>query len=724
MADSSCPAGEVNYTAESQTDDVTVELGNYRLSWDNSENTGGFKIFDSISNKLIWRTPKGKSFVSYHRGPWKIKEVKGFIDMQLLAAKSCHKNVISRVSSESNRFILEGRFRDENCPERFIWIWSLNKNGDLAYELNLLSESNETEKKNGLTLVMERGSETQYYGFGEQFSHIGLKGHRLPIWVQEQGLGRGDFPVSPLVKLFSLPEVAGYPFSTYVASPVWLDTTGVVHVGENAEPGFIDLSKQGRIEVSFVTKQLKGIIAFNEQPLEQIRSITRYTGRMQSLPEWVHNGLILGVQGGSDVVENVITKLKAHDMPLAAIWMQDWVGARKTSFGSQLWWNWVLDKERYPRWDEMRESLKKEGIRILSYVNPHLVKLEGKESRRKLFDEAASRGFLVKSPEGGPYLIENTDFKYGLLDVWNPAAVAWFKAVLQDELWSQGISGYMADFGESLPLDAISSAPGGPAVAHNRYPVKWAELHHEFIEEKGLADEALIFHRSGFTRSPKYTVAFWLGDQNVAWDRHDGLPSAVRGLVSGGFTGLALNHSDIGGYTTLKSPLPFTSVTRSKELLIRWAELNAFSPIFRSHEGNRPEDNHQIWSSVESLTEIAKMARVYQSLKNYRQDLEKEMEDAGWPLVRHMHLHYPDDKESESLELQFMLGSDVLVAPVVEKGENEVDVYIPSSGWCFAWTGKEVKGGWQSVDAPLGRPAAFVRCERNDLISVLQEAIK
>ena len=677
VSGSNCPAAQKSFRALEDARGTDVVIGQYRISWQSAASEG-LQILDKASSKVIWRTPPGKSFISYHRGPWKTKEVKGFIDMQLLAEKTCHINVFSRVSAEDGQLKLEGGFADKDCPERYELTWTLNKQNDLQYELKLLSPSLPKGQRQGLTLVMERDDKTQFYGFGEQFSHIGLRGYRLPMWVQEQGLGRGDFPVSPLVAFFSSSEVPGYAFSTYYVNPVWMDTTGFTHVGANAEPGFIDLSKRDRIEISYVTDTLKGTIGYRQSPLDQVSWITKYTGRMQALPDWVHDGLILGVQGGSDVVEEVVSKLQAYDTPLSAVWLQDWVGARKTSFGSQLWWNWILDEERYPRWEQTRDRLRSQGIRILSYVNPHLVKLEGRQSRRRLFDEAESLGYLVRRPDGEPYLIENTDFKYGLVDIFNPKASAWFKSVLRNEVWNQGISGYMSDFGESLPLDAVLSTPGRELTAHNTYPERWAQLHREFIEEEGLEDEAFIINRSGFTQSPKYAVAFWLGDQNVAWSRHDGLPSAIRGLISGGFTGLALNHSDIGGYTTLKSPIPFTSVVRSQELLLRWAEVNAFTPIFRSHEGNRPEDNHQIWSSSASLKGVAAMARVYRSLKPYRQELENEMEEKGWPLIRHMYLHYPEDPESPALDLQFMLGADLLVAPVVEKGEESVDLYVPT----------------------------------------------
>ena len=104
----------------------------------------------------------------------------------------------------------------------------------------------------------------------------------------------------------------------------------------------------------------------------------------------------------------------------------------------------------------------------------------------------------------------------------------------------------------------------------------------------------VFFHRSGFQHSRRvYATLFWLGDQLVSWDAHDGIKSAVTGLLSGGISGFSLNHSDIGGYTTINNPLAQNH--RSKELLLRWMELGALTTIYRTHEGNIPDANVQFY---------------------------------------------------------------------------------------------------------------------------------
>lgn len=131
-----------------------------------------------------------------------------------------------------------------------------------------------------------------------------------------------------------------------------------------------------------------------------------------------------------------------------------------------------------------------------------------------------------------------------------------------------------------------------PIAAHNRYPELWAKINREFVdewksrhvgEEGEEPDDSLVFFmRAGYRDTPKWAMLFWEGDQMVSWQKNDGIKSAVVGLLSGGLSGYALNHSDIGGYCAVN--LPFFKYRRSEELLLRWMELAAFTTVFRTHE--------------------------------------------------------------------------------------------------------------------------------------------
>ena len=144
---------------------------------------------------------------------------------------------------------------------------------------------------------------------------------------------------------------------------------------------------------------------------------------------------------------------------------------------------------------------------------------------------------------------------------------------------------------------------------------------------------------------------------------------------------------------------------RDKELLLRWSEMNIFSPIFRTHEGNRPQDNAQ-FNDEGVIDEFAENSRIFYELKNYRKDVEKEYQENGTPMIRPLFMHY-DDEEIRTNKREYLFGKDILVSPVLRPNENEHNVFLPEGNWVQFFTGKEYKAGKHKVPSPLGTPIAF-----------------
>ena len=178
----------------------------------------------------------------------------------------------------------------------------------------------------------------------------------------------------------------------------WFMTTGLQGIClENHDYNVFDFSKTSHTQIYIHSGQLNARIFFGEDPLSLISAFTRFSGRMRALPPWVGQGAIIGMQGGTDAVRARAKALKAAGAPVSAFWLQDWVGARKTSVGWQLWWNWELDHERYPNWSELVDELRGDDIRVMSYLNPFLVDAQEKGShRRNLYAEALEKGYLIQ----------------------------------------------------------------------------------------------------------------------------------------------------------------------------------------------------------------------------------------------------------------------------------------------------------------------------------------
>jgi alpha-glucosidase len=200
----------------------------------------------------------------------------------------------------------------------------------------------------------------------------------------------------------------------------------------------------------------------------------------------------------------------------------------------------------------------------------------------------------------------------------------------------------------------------------------------------------------------------------TTWDEHDGMKSAITGLLTSGMSGMSVNHMDIGGLISLRRSLGSWTVinfSRSKELLQRSAELCAFTAICRNHEGNNPDGNHQFYSDDETLAFFAKFAKVFALLADYRDQLFDEAHRKGYPVARALFLHYPDDPDAHRQHYQWLLGPEFLVAPVVDPGQTMRRVYFPKGEWVHVWSGdlygNSSAGVWATVPAPLGEPPVF-----------------
>jgi alpha-glucosidase len=291
------------------------------------------------------------------------------------------------------------------------------------------------------------------------------------------------------------------------------------------------------------------------------------------------------------------------------------------------------------------------------------------------------------------------------------------KQIIQNEMIERlGASGWMADFGEALAFDAVLHSGQSPQEWHNRYPEEWARVNREAIEETGHGDDFLFFNRSGYTRSPGIATLFWLDDQIQTWDEFDGMKTSLIGSLSGSLSGFTLVHSDTGGFGSISVSLPggkrVQVIVRSKELLMRWMELSAFTPVFRTHEGVDPSNTVQYDSDPETFAHLKRFAKIYKAWGFYRKQLVAEAALTGHPVMRHPFLHYPDDPITYGLRYQFLLGTELMVASVLDQGADHVRLYLPAGYWTHLWTGEtvgSVVGMWKEIEAPLGRPAVFYK---------------
>jgi alpha-glucosidase len=667
----------------------------------------GIKVTHSQNPQhTLWASRSNKGFLSAAIGRERVKYERASFKFNDRIQKRCQTPIIDNiVPATADALSIHGSFKD--CADlNFTMQWRAKSANQLGFKISLQGNP----EFNRIQLNYDSNPDELFYGFGAQYFSYNVKGRKLPIWVEEQGVGRGKQPLSLAMQLVGAGSSVGNWHTTSSYVPYYITNQRRGLYLENYEYLDFDFRKLDQVGINVWSSQLKGTVLFGDNMLELVEAFSSHTGRMQPLPDWTQSGAIIRAYGGQDEVMQAVDEALAANIPLAGVWVEDWMGRRNTLVGTRLWWNWQVNREIYPDWPEMIQTLREKDIRVMIYFNPYLADVDESQVSydRILFREAMDASYLVKTLKDDFFLFDAGLFEAALVDLSNPRARNWLKDLMQEQI-ELGVAGWMADFAEALPYEATLASGADAATFHNKYPLEWAKLNREAIRDAGAEGDVISFHRSGSTQSPRYAPLFWTADQLVTWDQHDGLKTVVPALTSSGLSGWSLNHAEVAGY--LSVDLYLSQLNRSKEIFLRWPEISVFTALFRTHSTNRPDTNHQWHSDPETKSVFARYATLFRLLKPYRQHLMDEAATAGHPLVRHPILHYPDDRNVHRLSQQFMFGRDFWVAPVVDQGATSVDAYLPQGRWVHLWSGKVYtsRGESYKVHAPIGKPAVFYR---------------
>ena len=551
---------------------------------------------------------------------------------------------------------------------------------------------------NRMWLTLPSSKDEFLYGSGEIFSEFNLKGKNANIWVAEHinALQIGKKLVKQVVGIKNTTRKQAFKkYETYYAQPTFISSNKFFYHSLASARSEFDFTKD-EISVIKTDEIAPFYIGFGEDFADLMNNLTSVLGRQPELPDWVYDGHILGVQGGTDTMLKKLETAEKYGIPVNGLWIQDWEGRRVTAVGKQLFWNWEWDSELYPGLDEKIKELNAKGVKVLGYINPFLA------VEKPLYKEASEKGYTVKNKNGEDYYVTITTFPAAMIDLTNPDAWEWIKGVIKKNMIEFGLSGWMADFGEYLPTDCVLYSGEDPELVHNTWPARWAQVNREAVEEAGKLGEIMFYTRAGYSATPKYSTMMWCGDNHTDFSIDFGLPSVIPAMLSLSVCGYGVSHSDVGGYTS------FFNLKRSEELYMRWCEMNTFTPVLRGHEGLNPDLNAQFDASEAVLKHGAKMTQLHKALKPYIKDAVKENSEKGLAAIRPLFFHY-DEKEAFEEAYEFLLGRDILVAPVLKQGATERTVYLPKDNWVHIWSKKEYKGGKVTVSAPLGEPPVFVR---------------
>jgi len=285
--------------------------------------------------------------------------------------------IINHQSAKPAFFIGRGEDISESCSGFFkikeknvrlhaLLNWELESQSEYEIKINFKDElavsfyiengrlviSNSTEKQsyNRFQLMLEADAGEQIYGCGEQYSRLNLRGKKVPIWISESGVGRRFDPLSIgfALKTKHIPRW----YNTYISMPSWVSSFGMYCHSTSSAYTLLDFKKRDRHGIYVWEIPEKIIIGVEDSLAGAVGGLSDYLGRQPQPPEWIYEGMMLGLQGGKDIVARKAEKVSAAGVKLNAVWCQDWEGIRKTSFGKQLRWAWEYDEQLYPELPE------------------------------------------------------------------------------------------------------------------------------------------------------------------------------------------------------------------------------------------------------------------------------------------------------------------------------------------------------------------------------------
>jgi sulfoquinovosidase len=535
----------------------------------------------------------------------------------------------------------------------------------------------------------------RFLGFGERSHAVSMDRGVIENYVGEGPYQPHEYPfLDGIVPPWAL---RNRPDATYFPVPWVLSTRGYGLAIDQDDLSYVRLRADGDDiwSIEAEADRLCYTVYAGPTPLDALRRYTAAAGRQPAPARWFFGPWY---QTGH-----------ANHVPLAEERRQAEALADAPASAAETHCRYLpLGEDRgYEESEQARTAFfHSRGLAVLSYINP-LVSRDYAEA----FGAAASAGALQRDGSGSPYLFQayaggrvppqTEETHYDFTSA--PAAGCW--AEVAERIVAAGYDGWMEDFGEYTPLDAVTSGGAAGPAAHNRYPTDYhaAAASAAAALEQRFHRRLARFARSGWTGTAATVPIVWSGDHTTSWG-FDGLASAVTAGLSMGASGVAMWGSDTGGFMSTLDQL-------TPELLRRWIQFSAFCPVMRTKAGGievPAYDRPQIWDPG-VLPSWRRWARWHTRLNDYLMAAHDAYRATGRPIMCALELAYP---EMGPVPDQYLLGDDLLVAPVLEPGCTRRRVVLPEGRWAdlFEPARSFTGPGVTEVDVGPDDIPVFARC--------------
>ncbi|WP_203363949.1 glycoside hydrolase family 31 protein [Bacillus sp. REN10] len=528
----------------------------------------------------------------------------------------------------------------------------------------------------------EMEEDAHFYGFGEKTSFLDKRGEKMTMWNSDVFA-----PHNPAVD------------ALYQSIPFFITLRrGQAHgvFFDNTFETVFDLKQENhRYSFSAAGGELDYYIIAGPSPKDVIQQYTRLTGTMPLPPKWAlgYHQSRYSYKTEAEVRE-LIRIFQEKDIPLDAIYLDIHYmeGYRVFTF----------NRDRFPNPAQLINELKAAGIRVVPIVDPGVKK----DPEYPVYLEGIQAGHFCQYAEGDVYFGNVWPGESAFPDFTNQDVREWW-GEWQKFYTDLGVEGIWNDMNEpavfnetkTMDINVLHGNDGYPKThreLHNVYGLLMGEATYSGLKKLLKGKRPFVLTRAGFAGVQRY-AAVWTGDNRSFWEH---LQMSMPMCMNLGLSGVPLSGADVGGFAH----------DTNADLLVRWTQLGAFMPYFRNHS-NLGTVRQEPWSFGEEAEAIIKkyIQLRYRWLPHFY-TLFHEANVTGLPVMRPLVMEYPEDEHTFNLADQFLIGENVLVAPITKPATYHRVVYLPEGEWIDYWTDQLIKGGKHILaEAPWDQLPLFIK---------------
>ena len=533
-----------------------------------------------------------------------------------------------------------------------------DKAGRILSQTAALSDADSTQVKYTPFCFVKRGSDNarrinpvftltadeMIFGCGESATGLNKAGQKVNLFVTDPQGPETDQMYKPIPFFMSN---RGYGMFMHTSAPVTCDF-GATYIGLNK---------------MFMGDENLDLFVFFGEPKDILDEYTDLVGKpgmppLWSFGTWMSRITYFSVKEGYDVAANI----RKNKYPCDVIhfdtgWFDvDWQCDYKFS------------ENRFQNPQQMLKDLRSQGFHVCLWQLPYFT------PKNRYFSELIEKDMYVKNGNG------ELPYEDVVLDFSNPETVKWYQDKLAG-LLNIGVSAIKVDFGEAAPLNGIYASGKSGWYEHNLYPVRYDMAVSEIT--KKLHNENIMWARAAWAGSQRYPL-HWGGD---AATTNTGLLGTLRAGLSFGLSGFSFWSHDMGGFVK----------STPEDLYCRWIPFGFLTSHTRAH--GAPPTEPWLYDSKRVQDVFRKSAEMKYRLMPYVYAQAKECTEKGLPMLRALFVEFPDDPGAWKVDDEYLFGSQILVAPLLESGMTGRTVYLPEGKWIDYQTEKVYEGGWHRIEA-------------------------